>query len=281
MVLLAGCPKPAAGPADKPVERPLEGLKLRIAVIDDPALASAVKRISGEWNAQTGAELQVEQMTEKDLAKAETLPADAMLCPSHLLGDLAERKLLAPVPPSILHDAQWGGIFELLKLREAAWAHEIMAVPFGSPVFCCYYRADLLEKLHRRPPKTWAEYQDLAKLLAEKGREERGEGRGRREGLPSPFGRGAGGEGAWSARSSLSHPAGRGWCYWPGPRPTQNTATTTRHSSTSKRWSRWWPAHRSSRPWRSLSPRPNLAPPIRSVTIRRRLGRRSGRGNAG
>ena len=101
-----------------------------------------------------------------------------MLCPSHLLGGLAERKLLAPVPPSILHDAQWGGIFELLRLREAAWAHEIMAVPFGSPVFCCYYRADLLEKLGRRPPKTWAEYQDLAKLLAEKGREERGEGRG-------------------------------------------------------------------------------------------------------
>ena len=65
----------------------------------------------------------------------------------------------------------------MLKLREAAWAHEIMAVPFGSPVFCCYYRADLLEKLGRRPPQTWAEYQDLAKLLAEKGREERGEGR--------------------------------------------------------------------------------------------------------
>ncbi len=41
-----------------------------------------------------------------------------------------------------------------------------MAVPFGSPVFCCYYRADLLEKLGRRPPKTWAEYHSLAKLLA-------------------------------------------------------------------------------------------------------------------
>ena len=177
VVLVAGCPKPEAGPTDKPVERPLEGLKLRIAVVDDPALAAAVKRVSGEWNAQTGAELQVAQVTEKDLAKAETLPADAVLCPSHLLGDLAERKLLAPVPPSILRDAQWGGIFELLKLREAAWAHEIMAVPFGSPVFCCYYRADLLEKLHRRPPKTWAEYQDLAKLLAEKGRAESGERR--------------------------------------------------------------------------------------------------------
>jgi multiple sugar transport system substrate-binding protein len=54
----------------------------------------------------------------------------------------------------------------LLKLREAAWGERIMAIPFGSPVFCCYYRADLLDKLGRRPPKTWAEYQELADLLA-------------------------------------------------------------------------------------------------------------------
>ena len=40
-----------------------------------------------------------------------------------------------------------------------------MAVPFGSPVFCCYYRADLLEKLGRKPPQTWTEYEELAKLL--------------------------------------------------------------------------------------------------------------------
>ncbi len=86
--------------------------------------------------------------------------------PSHLLGVLAERKLLAAVPPAILSGAQWGDIFELLKLREAAWGQQIMAVPFGSPVFTCYYRADLLEKLHRKPPRTWTEYEELAKLLA-------------------------------------------------------------------------------------------------------------------
>jgi multiple sugar transport system substrate-binding protein len=30
----------------------------------------------------------------------------------------------------------------------------------------CYYRADLLDKLGRRPPQTWDEYQELARLLA-------------------------------------------------------------------------------------------------------------------
>ena len=36
----------------------------------------------------------------------------------------------------------------------------------GSPTFVCYYRADLLEKLGRQPPRTWDEYQELAQLLA-------------------------------------------------------------------------------------------------------------------
>jgi multiple sugar transport system substrate-binding protein len=174
LLLLTGCPKPISGPKTEPAVRPLEGLKLQLAVVDDPALAAAVTRVQGEWNAQTGAELKVEQITEKDLLSAATLPADAVLASSHLLAILAERELLAPVPPQILHDAQWGDIFELLRLREAAWGTQFMAVPFGSPVFCCYYRADLLEKLGRQPPRTWAEYQDLAKLLAEHGKKEKG-----------------------------------------------------------------------------------------------------------
>jgi len=174
LFLAAGCTKPEPI-EDKPVERPLEGMKLQLAIADDPALAAAIMRQRGEWNAQTGAELEIVETTEHKLSQAEALPADAVLCPSHLLGVLAERKLLAPVPSNVLQDASWGDIFELPRLREAAWQKQIMAVPFGSPVFVCCYRADLLEKLQRRPPRTWAEYQDLAKLLAEKGKLEKEE----------------------------------------------------------------------------------------------------------
>jgi ABC-type glycerol-3-phosphate transport system substrate-binding protein len=164
LVLLTGCPRESSD--EQPVKRPLEGLTLRLAVADDPGLAAAVVRLRGEWNAQTGAELQVRPVAEKDLLDAQALPADAVLCASHLLGPLAERKLLAAVPKAILSSPQWGDIFELLKLREAAWGRQIMAVPFGSPVLTCYYRADLLEKLHHKPPRSWTDYEALAKLLA-------------------------------------------------------------------------------------------------------------------
>ncbi len=167
LLALAGCPQDETAKQRQPVKRPLEGVKLRLAVVDDPALATAIARVQGEWNAQTGSELEVEQTSEKELTQADKLPADTVICPSHLLGVLAERELLAPVPARTLKGAQWGGLFELLKLREAAWGAEVMAVPLGSPLLCCYYRADLLAKLGRKPPKTWTEYEELAQLLAE------------------------------------------------------------------------------------------------------------------
>jgi ABC-type glycerol-3-phosphate transport system substrate-binding protein len=167
LLLLAGCPTADTGPGQQPVDRPLEGVKLRLLVVDDPALATAIGRLRGEWNAQTGADLQVEQANERQLEGVESLPADALLCPSHLLGPLAERGLVAPVPQRQLRSSQWADVFELPKLREAAWGTEVKAVPFGSPVLICYYRADLLEKLGRRLPQTWADYQELARLLSD------------------------------------------------------------------------------------------------------------------
>jgi len=141
---------------------------LKLAVADDPELATAVTRLQGEWNAQTGAEVQVLQIAEKDLTESNSkgLPADAVLCDPRFIGLFAEQKLIAPVPESMQKTAQWADIFDLLREQEVGWGSQIMAVPFGSPVFVVYYRADLLEQLNRKPPKTWTEYQELARLLA-------------------------------------------------------------------------------------------------------------------
>ena len=55
--------------------------------------------------------------------------------------------------------AEPGGRLGQRSLRRAAWLAGV----------CCYYRADLLEKLHRKPPRTWKEYEELARLLREEG----------------------------------------------------------------------------------------------------------------
>jgi multiple sugar transport system substrate-binding protein len=171
-VLLSGCSSKDTTPEPDSGKR-LAGIKLRLVVADDPAIAAAVKRLKDEWNAQTGAEVEVTECKEKDLIDAASLPGDVVICPAHLLGQLAEAKRLAPVPHSIAQNPDphgtWSQNFPLLRNQEAAWGSEVYGVPLGSPVFCCYYRADLLEKLGRRPPETWQEYAELARLLRDAG----------------------------------------------------------------------------------------------------------------
>jgi multiple sugar transport system substrate-binding protein len=167
---LAGCPKPQSNSKGGAARLPLEGIKLRLVVAGDPELADAAARLRGEWISQTGSEFQVDSMTEQDLADAGSLAADAVVCPSYQLGTLAQRKQIVPLPKKAASDESrnWSGIFELLRLREAAWGADIEGVPFGSPVFTCYYRADLLKKVGRKPPQTWSAYQEVAELLADR-----------------------------------------------------------------------------------------------------------------
>ncbi|NQU22062.1 MAG: extracellular solute-binding protein, partial [Candidatus Nealsonbacteria bacterium] len=174
LTLLAGCPgpEPVAPPSDAVS---LDGVELRLVVVDDPSLVAAAERLQGQWKTLTGSEFRVVSIGEAELAEADVLPGDAAICPSYLLGPLAQRKLIAALPEELPAKIgvrgkgnRFSDVFELVKLREAVWNAKVMAVPFGSPVLTCYYRADLLEQLGRRPPQTWTEYQELARLLAER-----------------------------------------------------------------------------------------------------------------
>jgi multiple sugar transport system substrate-binding protein len=170
VVLLAGCP---AGETAKKASSPtLRGVNLKLLVVDDPAMAAAIGKLRGEWHGQTDAAFEVASITSADLADPKKLEADALICPSAALGDLCEADQIVPVPQQFLRsdDSGWGEVFSLLRSREAAWGGNVMAVPFGSAMFVCYYRADLLEALGRRPPRTWEEYQELAALLADRGK---------------------------------------------------------------------------------------------------------------
>jgi multiple sugar transport system substrate-binding protein len=166
--LVSGCSSKDATPEPDSTKR-LTGVKLKLVVVDDPAIAAAAKGLKDEWKAQSGVDLEVTECKEKDLIDTPTLPVDAVICPAHMLGQLAEAKRLAPLPRGIAQDpdphSAWLQNFPLLRNQEAVWGSEVYAVPLGSPVFSCYLRTDLLEKLGRRPPETWQEYAELARLL--------------------------------------------------------------------------------------------------------------------
>ena len=168
--LLPGC-SGTGGDDPEPDGRPaLAGIQLRLLVVDDPQLVIAIRKVQGEWTARTGAELSISETTSAELAAAAQFDADAVIYPSNLLGTLAARGWLAPLPSELQGSSalDWPDVLETLRTRQATWGNDVVALPCGSPVLVCYYRSDLLEQLGRKPPQTWVEYAELAALLSDR-----------------------------------------------------------------------------------------------------------------
>jgi multiple sugar transport system substrate-binding protein len=161
-------------------------------VIDDPALAAGIERV---WRAKSEAPLEVRQATSQDLANLSRPDADAVIYPSALLGELAERGWLFPLTEEMQEDSDLNqhDVLDMLRLREVRWGEEAYAVSFGSPVLLVAYRADIFEQAGLAPPATWEEYDRAAKRLAQ------------REGLD---GLAPAESGAWRA---VAEPWGPGW----------------------------------------------------------------------
>jgi multiple sugar transport system substrate-binding protein len=101
-------------------------------------------------------------------ARSPADPIDAVIFPSGQLGLLVERNWIAPLPADFANNRElaWTDTFELLQVAETTWGQVPYAIPFGSPVLTCYYRADLLERFHKRPPQTWSDYHELAAFFS-------------------------------------------------------------------------------------------------------------------
>ena len=163
---------------------PTPNVPLRLLVVGDPSMASAIEQLKGEWAAQAGAPLTVDRKDQIDWAANSPPEADCILAASHQLAELAERSWIVPIPRKLLRQADgtdaapadapmrrgWSKVFPLIRAQEAVWDAKTMAVPFGSPVLSLYYRADLFDKLGVQPPKNWAEYQKLVDLLSDRKR---------------------------------------------------------------------------------------------------------------
>ncbi len=97
-----------------------------------------------------------------------SIPADAVIFSSGLLGELAERDMIAEIPENTVNGDQFArrDIFDLIRQSEIAWGEQIYAVPLGSPVLTLLYRTDIFEAAGLQPPTTWKAYGESAEKLA-------------------------------------------------------------------------------------------------------------------
>jgi len=141
---------------------------LKLLVVDDPELARA---IAGQWQAMTGAKLDLVEQTSGELEQTPgALAADIVIYPTALLGTLVERDQIVPLSDEVANGTalRRRDQLEMTRLHETVWGETTYAVPLGSRQFLLYYRKDLLDKIGAEPPKTWSEYQSLAERLADR-----------------------------------------------------------------------------------------------------------------
>ena len=126
--------------------------------------------VRGEWHAQSGSDLEVQELNASVIAGAEKIDADAIIYPSGLLGALAEKRLIRPLNPNWLASdpLETADLLIAHDLPELSWDGQPFAVPLGEPVFVLAYRSDLFERFGKQPPRTWEEYQSLAEFFGDR-----------------------------------------------------------------------------------------------------------------
>lgn len=143
--------------------------KLTVVVLEDAHLADALRSYQGQWQAETSVPLEVHA------ASAERPPlekADVLVFRSAQLGQLAEAGQIAPLAEEKLlpYSTAWSDLVERVRDQEGRWGQQVYALPLGSPLVVCYCRADLLDRLGLRPPRTWEEYLQAAQQLKDRRR---------------------------------------------------------------------------------------------------------------
>ncbi len=163
ITLAVGC-RPDSPESTSNTSKPTEQSPLRVLVVDDEPLGEAIAR---QWIARTESKIDVQHATYERIASAQRLPADVVVFPSSLLGQLAERGLIAPIPSETLRGGEFDerDVFGQVRMAEVRWGRQPAAVPLGSPQLLLAYREDLFEALDLQPPETWEDYQHLVEQL--------------------------------------------------------------------------------------------------------------------
>lgn len=164
---LAVCGCPGTPPDLTETQDAPTAVPLRLIVVDDLELGKAIQQ---QWKARAEGELEIRHLSSQEICDPDRkrLAGDAVIYPSGLLGELAERGWIAPLSDEALSSPEFArrDIFDHLRQREIVWGDQVFAVPLGSPPLMLIYRPDVFEKLELEPPETWQQYAALCERLS-------------------------------------------------------------------------------------------------------------------
>jgi ABC-type glycerol-3-phosphate transport system substrate-binding protein len=152
-----GCPQRQAVPPTKP----FAGQTITIAVPDGPA-RMIFERHGQIWARTQDARLQFVMPTEGPAAAG-----DIVVFNPARLGELVAAPRLERVPDAITASGSWAGIARIYRNKLLLWGETAYALPLVGDATFLIYRADILKAGGQAPPKTMAEYVELARRFAQ------------------------------------------------------------------------------------------------------------------
>lgn len=147
LAVASGCPE-SKPPAAPPQTTAPASVTLRIGVVNDEPLATAIGRLSGEWSERSGGDYELVAITT--VSEVEAIEScDVVIFASGDLGELCEADRLRPVRSSVLESEEvaFSDFFPLVRDVEIVYGGVTMALPIGCP--CpLVYRADNVPEMY-------------------------------------------------------------------------------------------------------------------------------------
>jgi ABC-type glycerol-3-phosphate transport system substrate-binding protein len=164
-LLFCGCPGSSSSPPPNGTAKTKQPLTL--LVIDDPQLGKAIAR---QWRSDMEQDVKVVDLSAAEAIKAGRLPGDAVVFPTGMIGQFAEKGLILPLEDDALEDSafDYRDVFAPLRLHEMRWGNRTVAVTLGSPRLLLAYRSDIFEEFELALPADWDDYQKLVETLADR-----------------------------------------------------------------------------------------------------------------
>ena len=103
---------------------------LVVGIYDDPALSDAIRR---EWVATTGQEIDCQNRSLEELNQSSPIKADVLILPVESLGNLAERKLIRPIPESANAKLNLPDVVPTARYEDVYFGKQRFGVSLGSP----------------------------------------------------------------------------------------------------------------------------------------------------
>ncbi len=170
--VLLGCkPTPAPTATLQPQSNRFDGLTVNLLTFDGPQIVEPLKRRAPEFDALTGAKINIVTVPFADLyskiLSTKTNDFQVFVIQPQWTVDYIIPGYLENLSPRVKADQAlaWDDIAPFFRDISAIYQGNIYTIPLDGDFQMVYYRTDLLEQAKLKPPQTWTEYLEIAKTF--------------------------------------------------------------------------------------------------------------------